>query len=364
MLKHYLANKAGVPVEINEDAGENTGLVVATRDHKTYTPKAVFFTNDAYGREMAQNAAYGGSPVLIHNGIDDVAWTMSQPVGTKWVANSADRPYAGSTSMYCNRVAVGAVMQVINNLGPGNNIDLSGYTALTMWINVGSNWFVNDSFSIYGYLTDGTPAQVGDKVYLEDYFDYDTYDTYHYLSIPLTDMGLESATIDSFRIECEAVQGTKARFYVDNWNLEESGAPIDYTVEPAKGTWFHIKAFQTTFVDNGAFTDAVKPPYDQILSMTPTEGYIYKRYSKGNSEPIYEARITNLLDLLSYPYSSITNYLPDGTDTLLTITNEYPEGISFILKAEDLDKIVYTLDDNFSDLLYFRICVHGYEEVR
>jgi len=59
MLKHILANKAGIPVEANTDPGEDTGLVVATRDHKTYTPKTVYFTNSTYGREMAQNGAYG-----------------------------------------------------------------------------------------------------------------------------------------------------------------------------------------------------------------------------------------------------------------------------------------------------------------
>ena len=104
--------------------------------------------------------------------------------------------------------------------------------------------------------------------------------------------------------------------------------------------------------------------YDKILAMTPTEGYIYKRFSEGNTDPIFEVRITNLMDLLSLPYSTITNAMSDGTNTLITITNEYPDGVAFVMKAEDLDKMVYTVEDDFSQLLFMRISVQGYVEQR
>jgi len=45
MWKSFLANSSGIPVEINTDSGENAGLVVATRPHKTYHPFSTFFTN-------------------------------------------------------------------------------------------------------------------------------------------------------------------------------------------------------------------------------------------------------------------------------------------------------------------------------
>ena len=56
--------------------------------------------------------------------------------------------------------------------------------------------------------------------------------------------------------------------------------------------------------------------------------------------------------------------MSDGTNTLITITNEYPAGVAFVMKAEDLDKIVYTVEDDFSQLLFFRISVQGYVEQR
>ena len=367
MLKHILADKSGVPVEVNTDPGEDTGLVVATRDHKIYSTKTVFFTNPTHGREMAQDGKYGGTALLIHDGTDTGAWTFSEPTGTAWVADSTARYYADAKALLSNNSNVGDIMQVINNDGPGNNIDMTGnYVALTMWINVGADWVVGDSVSVYAHV-DG--ALAGNAVLLEDYFDYATWDTWQYIDIPLTDMGIGSTSIDAFRFEIEARAGAKSPvFWIDEMYLQESGAPIDFEVKPDKGTWFYIKAFQTTFVDayNPDNADGTMPmlAYDKILDVTPTTGYIYKRYSGGETNPTVERRITNLMDLLSLPYSRINNYISDGTNTLITIENIYPTGMEFVLKAEDLDRLVFTIDDKFDDLLYFRICVQGYVEQR
>ena len=367
MLKYILADKNGIPVEINTDSGEDTGLVVATRDHKSYTTKTVFFTNPTYGREMAQNGKYGGVPLLTHDGTDTVAWTFSEPVGTKWTADSTDRVFADAKSLKCDNSNVDDIMQIINNVGPGNNIDMTGnYVALTMWINVDKDWQAGDSVSVYAHV-DGGP--VGNKVYLEDYFDFDNYDIWQWIDIPLIDMGIGSSIIDAFRFETEAREGGKSpKFYVDEMYLQASGAPLDFEVIPDLSTWFHVKTFQTTFVDayNPDNADGTMPnlAYNQILGVTPTTGYVYKRYSAGETDPIFESRITSLMDLLSFPYARLNNYISDGTNTLITIENTYPTGMEVVLKAEDLDKLVFTVDDKFDDLLFFRISVQGYVEQR
>ena len=257
-------------------------------------------------------------------------------------------------------------MQIINNIGPGTDVPLSGaYVAVTFWINVDKDWISGDSFSLYAHVGG---VQTGDKVLIENYFDYTNHDIWQYVNIPLSDMGLSAGTIDAFRIENEARSGGKSpEFYIDEWYLQASGTPIDFTVEPDKGTWFHVKAFQTTFVDAYDPDEVITMhdlSYNKILGVTPTTGYIYKRYSEGNSTPVFEARITNLMDLLSFPYSKITNTISDGTNSLITIENTYPPEMVFTLKSEELDKIVYTLEDDFSGLLYFRIACQGYVETR
>ena len=347
------------------DGEEQNALVVATRELKTYTPKSIFFTNPTYGREMAQNGAFGGTPLIIHNGTDDVAWTMSEPVGTKWVADNAAQFYAGTKSLYCDNPSVGAIMQVINNLGPGNNLDMTGNrVALTMWIRVGSDWTAGDSFSIYA-MVDG--AQVGDKVYLEDYFNFTHYDAWQFINIPLTDMSLEAATLDAFRIQTEARAGAKSpTFWIDNLILQESGAPIKFAIEPSKGTWLHVSSFQTIFVDAYSVdnADSTMPQlsYNKILDMTPAKGYKYEYFSGGLIDNDFTMRFVSLMDLLSCASAEITNAISDGTNTLITVLQKYPQPI--VLKAENRDKIVITIEDSFNALLKFRVCAQAKVETR
>jgi hypothetical protein len=349
------------------DHEEDNALVVATRPLKTFTARTTFFLNDIYGREMAQNGAFSGTPLLLHDGVDTVAWTFSQVAGAKWTADSTDRYYADAASMKCNNPSVNDIMQIINNVGPGNNIDMTGnYVALTFWINVDSYWLGGDSISLYAFV-DG--AQVGNKVYLEDHFSWSDYDTWHFVSIPLSDLGIESSSIDAFRIENEAREGGLSPvFYIDEWYLQESGAPIVFTVEPEKGTWYYVSVFHTTFVDayNADNENSTMPhlSYNKILDMTPTAGYVLRRYAGGGDTPTGEDRVTNLMDLLSYPFSTISNHISDGTNTLITIENNYPEKLHLVLKSEDLDRLTFTIEDNFSDLLFFRVSVTGYVEQR
>ena len=348
------------------DGDEEKALVVATRPLKTFQPFTAYFTNDTYGREMAQDAAFGAGELLIHNGVDDVAWTMSNEVGGKWREGSTERPYAGTKSLRCDKPAVNDIMQVINNVGPGDDIDMTlTYIALTMWINVDKDWKAGDSFSIYAMVGG---AQVGNKVYLEDYFAFDSYDIYQFINIPLTDMGLSTATLDAFRIENEAAEGKSPKFYVDNMYLQTTGAPIIYTVEPDRGTWLHVTSFMTTFVDalDNTLADASVPnfSYEQILGMTPVAGFIYKRYAEGKAKPIDEQRITSLMDLLSLPYTRIASAVSDKTNTMINVATEFPTEIINVLKSESLDKMTFTIEDAFDGLLFFRISLTGFMEYR
>jgi hypothetical protein len=353
---------------VDDDSGaEEQALVVATRPLKTYSPKTVSFAHDTYGIEMAQDAAYGAGELLIHDGTDTAAWTFSEPVGTKWIADSTDRAYDGTKALKCDNPNIGDIMQVINNVGPGDDIDMTGnYVALTMWINVDKDWAGGDSISVYAHVGG---ALVGNAVYLENYFASGSYDNWQYIDIPLTDMGIEASSIDAFRFENEAREGGKSpKFYIDELTLQASGEPIDFEIEPDPGTWFHIKSFQTTFVDaySADNADSTMPhlSYDQILGMTPTVGFVREQYRENKANPVSRKRFTNLMDMLSLHGATITNHISDGTNTLITVTQDLPEGMIVTLKSENLDRIVYYIEDDFSQLLYFRVTASGYVETR
>ena len=364
MWKYILADSEGNDVKVNTDPGESRGLVVATRPHKTFTSKSIFATNPTYGREMNKNAAYTGAAVLVHNGTDNVAWTMSEPVGTKWVADDTAHYYAGAKAMTFDNGIVGAIMQVINNAGPGTDIDMSGYAAITMWIYVGNNWELSDSFSLYAHLNG---AMVGNKVYLEHYFESSLHNTWQYIDIPLADMGIAALSIDALRIQNEVRGGPQSpQFWIDDWYIQQTGAPVDYTVKPDNGTWLYVENIQITFVDayDPALLSSNMPnlSYNKILGMTPTTGYVLRIVA--NEVTLSEVRFINLLSILSYPNTTITNYISDGTNTLITIAKNYPEHNSFILKSEEAEKLVITIEDNFSQLLAFRMSVNGHAEKR
>lgn len=372
MIPHSIAD-SGTKVQASvQKIDKDNSLVVATQPLKTYEPVTIFARNDIYGIEMNHDGSYGGTPVLIHNGTDSAAWTMSEPVGTKWVADSTDQPYQGSKSLKCDNPKVNDVMQVINNVGPGTDIDMSGYVALTMWIYVASDWALGDSFSLYAFV-DG--ALVGNAVLLEDYFDYTNYDVYQLITIPLTDLGIEASLVDAFRIENAARTGAKSPlFYIDNWYLQETGTPIVYEIKPRPGTWLYIDSIMTTFVD--IYTEdagAVTMPslsYWKILAMTPDSGYLYERYSAESDKPIVSRRYLGIADILQYPgariASSASGVMYIGgtpyTGTMLCIENQQCQPL--LLKSENKDRIVITLEDVFSELVRFRIAASGREETR
>ena len=54
---------------------EANALVVATRPLKTFENAIRFFTSDNEGIDMNVDASSGGTPELIHDGIDNVYWT-------------------------------------------------------------------------------------------------------------------------------------------------------------------------------------------------------------------------------------------------------------------------------------------------
>ena len=185
----------------------------------------------------------------------------------------------------------------------------------------------------------------------------------------MADLGIASSSIDAFRFENESREGGKSpKFYIDELTLQASGAPIDYKIAPAKGTWFHIKSFQTTFVDavsaDNADSTMMQLSYDKILGMTPVAGFERKRYQGNPASPSHRSRMTNLMDMLSSHSTIITNHISDGTNTMITLTQTLPGNMIVTLKSETLDKIVYSIEDDFSQLLYFRVSACGYVETR
>ena len=329
-------------------------LVVATEPLKTYINALRFFISDAYGADMNQDAATGGTPELVHNGIDSALWTATDIVGGgKTTFNSTDQAYAGTHSIKVDNSPVDDVFQ----LDKGSDLDCTGYVSLTMWIYVDKDWKAGDVIEIYGWDT-GTGLQIGDAVDLSDYFTYDSYDVWHKVTIPLTDMGdlSGSTTLDALRVRIVGAEGKSAKFYLDTIQFEETGTPIKFCLKPDKGTWLHVNSFQILMADafTGTVSDGTMPgiPYNSILGVSKlATGITYRRVTNGVI--LSSANIQQFLDFMAFSNAQITGSGSDGTNTWVTVNMQFTEPV--ILKAEDEDEMSLTVNDDLSGLLVLRV---------
>jgi len=87
-IKSHITDPAtGQKASVDKTEGETSGLVVATRNLKTYVTKPMFFLNDTYGADMNIGVVVGATPENVHDGIDKTQWTASAIVGGNFVFN-------------------------------------------------------------------------------------------------------------------------------------------------------------------------------------------------------------------------------------------------------------------------------------
>ena len=225
---------------------------------------------------MAINASFGGTPELVHDGGDTLAWTGSSVIGTSINFSSTDEANSGTQSVHVNSPSVGDVWQ----FDRGSNIDLSGYSAITMWINVDRRWGVGDEVSLFGWDT-STNSPVGSAISLGDYINIGDNDIWQEATILLSEMNLEGSIIDSLRMEMVANDGTTPEFYIDDFNLQESGGEV-FRIEPPRNTKVELNEISLNFDATVSTTlaDASMPnlSYDEYLTAGKlTNGLLFFR---------------------------------------------------------------------------------------
>jgi hypothetical protein len=363
MLKTVITDPGDkIQASVVEKHDENA-LVVATTPLQTYTNVLRFFSNDDYGVDMNHNSGTGGTPVEVHNGIDDVLWTATDIVGGgKTTFDSTDQAYAGTKSIKIDNSPVGDVFQ----LDKGSDLDCTGYVSISMWIYVDKDWKLGDQLDLYGWDT-GLGLAVGDPVDLSDYFTYLQYGVWHKLIIPLTDMGDLSAStaLDALRVRIVAADGKSPKAYFDVIQFEQTGTPVAFTLKPDLGTWLHVNSFQILIADAyaGTLADGTMPsiPYDSLFGVAKlSTGITYNRITNG--EIISAANIQQFLDFMAFSNATITGSGSDGTNTWVTVNMQFTEPV--ILKAEDEDEMSLTVNDDLSGLLVLRVGAGSKVETR
>jgi hypothetical protein len=348
-------------VDFNNIAGDTVTITV--------NGTADVLTEGADWNAGASNAAAATSLASAIDALANVSASATAAVVTALADTSADDIEALATSDAVNiTVSARAIDATATGnastaqLLRGSSIDLSSYTTLTGRIYL-TGWQaigVKD-VEIVGWDS-GAGTSVGNSVNLGDYIDTTTLNVWHGFAIVLEDMGLNDESIDAFRITTISNGGGQAPdYYLDYIQVQQTGSPLEYKVEPDAGTWLHVKEFNIVMADaytgittvagdteNATFQNL---SYDKILGVTSLpNGIVYQRVKDG--EVIFSAVIHQLSDFFLLPGTELAASGSDGTNTFLTLRVRMSE--PFIMKAEEEDKISLTVSDDLSGLLFFQ----------
>lgn len=343
------------------DEEEFYALVVATRPLKSFENKIEFFSNPDYGYNMNIACGFSGTPVPIHNGVDNVYWTGSAVAGT-WVFNSVAQAHTGTKSVDATATVNNSIAQFTKAAA----IDLTGYAAITGWIYLDS-WDDRGTKGIKVYGWDvGTSLQIGTKVNIKDYINIGLTDSWQKFVISLADLELVGETIDAIRIKTRDLgTGDPPDYYLDDIQIEENVDPIEFAIKPSPDKWLYVNTYSIFMADAYVSTlaDATIPllSYDKLLGVTSLEnGILYQRTVDEKVTLSFPFR--NLGEILSFPGASLSNYGGDAANAFLKILVDLREPI--VLKAEREDKISFKVSDNLTGLKKLIISANCKEEQR
>ena len=157
------------------------------------------------------------------------------------------------------------------------------------------------------------------------------------------------------------ISGQTPRFYLDDIQIEET-AGVAFTATPAQGKIFEFQKVELYFEDAIASTVAdgtmAGLSLTKILGITPTIGFTLQRFSNG--VPRISVLFKTLSDLMSLTYS-VCDAGSDGTNTFLKLESVLPVPSQLIAATDD--RVVITINDDYTGLLNFRALLIGKELV-
>lgn len=345
-----------VPLHLHDGDGDSPGVIAFTHPLYHYNAESRPFSNDIYGTDMAQNASFGGTPIPVHNGIDNAYWTGSQIVGTNVTFDSTDvgKVIAGAKSIKVANPASNDVWQ----FAKGSTQDLTGHTAITFKINIDSGWTEGDSVSICGYDVSGD-AIVGVAVLIEDYMNEFEFDATQTVSIPFSDMALESQTIEAFRMTQVSKHGQAATFYMDTFQIEETGDSIEFRVSAQGDGEYHVTKLRIAMANNvgGTVADGTMSgiAYDSMLGVTLTNGLSFRQVVNG--ETLFAPTWNTVGDLMAAGFD-LVDQISDGTNTMLIFEVEFSQHNVYRGNPSQ-NYAAFVINDDLTSFLQFGVVARG-----
>lgn len=329
-------------------------LAVKNTPYYDIEPTSLFFSNPTYGVDMNIFAAPSGSAINIHDGEDNSYWTAVSVVGS-WDFSSTDQANTGTQSIDGTSETHNSVAE----FDRGSDLDLTDYGSLEGYIYI-TGWSVigTKEVNVYGWDT-GLNAIVGNTVNIGNYVDTGSLNIWQKFSIPLTDMGISTSTIDSIRIGVISLGGgLPPDFYLDDiaFISNQFGTSQEYSLLGENDRIYYIHEMKISMVApyDSTLTDATgyKLSYNDLLGQTLVNGQLYRFITEDN-EILFAIQFKRLIDFIQLPGMKIDEFGSDGTNTFLTMS--YNLSATEPIELKPNEKISFTLNDDMTNFLFYRI---------
>lgn len=315
--------------------------------------------NPVYGFAMNQNAAFGGTPEKIHNGIDGVLWTGSVEGGpaNRFDFNSSLQANTGSSSVNATNSSNGN-SAVFTSSSP---ITVANYTAFTMFIYI-TSWDTVDNTRDIEITPRLAGVPVGNHIAIASRINRFNTNAWQKVTILNSEFVFTSATFDELQMKTVATAGSPPDYFVDDLQLEQSGNPLSYIVKPEDGKVFIIDSYGVLLVDNinTTLADNSMPSisYDKLLGVTLNSGISVIVTQKGNA--VSGGIFNGVGDFLSFVGRPIVTQGYDGTNTFYHMNLETGP---IYLDSRYRDSVQFIITDDLSPLVRFEVVAFGKEYI-
>lgn len=271
------------------------GAIVYTEPRHIPVSVVKPFVNPVNGFAMNVNAAFGGTPVEVHDGADTVAWTATALSGT-WTFNSTDQANTGTRSIDATATVDGSEAQFASTtLSTGSYVAYTGFIYITGWSTTGIK-DVQVELRLNGTL-------LGNFVNLSNYINDTQFNVWQKFIIPMEDFGVGTTDINQVRVRTIGTGGgPPPNYYLDDMQFEESGGAVAYSIEPTPGKILEITSYGLFVAGtyNSTVTGASVPnlAYDSLLGVSLTNGIISTISLAGDT--FFAGVYTGLGDWLSF----------------------------------------------------------------
>jgi len=321
---------------------DNVGLVTLNRDLIQTEPSTAFFFNPTVGIAMNQNVSFGGTPEVILDGAGG-GWTPTAVSGS-W--NFTDSGKVTITSANNGDSAM---------WDDAGTIDMNSYTAISGKVDLDVYSDASNTIQVQFGLA-GAP--LGNPVNLDDFIDTGVFTEQSFI-IPKASLGIDDEIVDEMIITIFRTGGTKPTIKFDDWQIEQTGTPLVFSINVNNNEIFHLDEIVFTYADAlaGTLADGTMPAlsYNKILGVSALPiGFNIIRAKGGKT--LFSAAIRTLGTQISAG-GEVTETWSDGTNTFVVIRARFAQRLK--LTGDPNDFITITINDDMSGLLQFTCAARG-----